>query len=136
MIEIPDDIIKLAKEIIKNSYALYSKYNVASIVKTDKGNVYWGVNIENASYGLTICAERVAIFNAVSHGERKIKEIYIAVNNEEPAIPCGACLQVLSEFGDDNTKIYSFSLTSNKIKHWTLKEIFPYRFSSKNLNNF
>jgi cytidine deaminase len=134
MENVPEDMVNLAREIIRNSYAPYSKYNVASVVRTDNNNVYWGVNIENASYGLTICAERVAIFNAISHGEKKVKEILIAVNNKEPAIPCGACLQVLSEFGDDNTKIYSISLKSNKFKSYKLKDLLPYRFSSKNLN--
>jgi len=95
MENVPEDMVNLAREIIRNSYAPYSKYNVASVVRTDNNNVYWGVNIENASYGLTICAERVAIFNAISYGEKKVKEILIAVNSKEPAIPCGACLQVL-----------------------------------------
>ncbi len=93
------------KEVIKNSYSPYSKFKVSSAVETEEGDVFTGVNIENASYGLTVCAERVALFKAVSEGKRSIKRLYIYTPTDSPTPPCGACLQVLSEFCDDDMEI-------------------------------
>ena len=93
------------KEVIKNSYSPYSKFKVSSAVETEEGDVFTGVNIENASYGLTVCAERVALFKAISEGKRSIKRLYIYTPTDSPTPPCGACLQVLSEFCDDDMEI-------------------------------
>ncbi len=93
------------KEVIKNSYSPYSKFKVSSAVETEEGDVFTGVNIENASYGLTVCAERVALFKAVSEGKRSIKRLYIYTPTDSPTPPCGACLQVLSEFCEDDMEI-------------------------------
>lgn len=95
--------MKLAKKALENAYAPYSDFKVGAAVLTKKGNVFTGCNIENASYGLTMCAERVAVFKAVSEGE-DILEIAIA-SNAGDSKPCGACRQVIFEI-NKNTKIY------------------------------
>lgn len=94
-------LIKEAKEALKNSYSPYSKFRVGSAVLTENGSIYSGTNIENASYGLTICAERVAIFKAISEGAKKIVAIAVISDNSEICVPCGACRQVIWEFGKD-----------------------------------
>lgn len=87
-----------AREVSKKSYAPYSKFNVGASVLTDKG-IFSGTNVENASYGLTNCAERSAIFTAVSHGAKKIFAIVIFTPTKKATSPCGACRQVIAEFG-------------------------------------
>ncbi len=82
----------------KSSYAAYSKLQVGAVVMGGSGKVYHGCNVENASYGLTVCAERVAILSAVSEGEREIKAVVVCAGEDVPAPPCGACLQVMAEF--------------------------------------
>ena len=118
--------------VLRNAYAPYSRYRVAAAVRASSGRVYRGVNVENASYGLTICAERVAIFSAVTEGERSIKEVLVLTERGEPAPPCGACLQVISEFGDDDTVIYSVSLEGGR-KVWRLRDLLPVRFGPSHL---
>ena len=88
-------LIEAAKKAQKNSYSPYSRYPVGAAVMTESGRIYTGCNVENASFGLAICAERVAIFNAVSHGEKKLRAICVAAKS---AKPCGACRQVIIEF--------------------------------------
>lgn len=118
--------------VLRNAYAPYSRYRVAAAVRASSGRVYRGVNVENASYGLTICAERVAIFSAVTEGERSIKEVLVLTERGEPAPPCGACLQVISEFGDNDTVIYSVSLEGGR-KVWRLRDLLPVRFGPSHL---
>lgn len=92
-------LIEAAKKVLQHAYAPYSGYKVGAAVQAD-GKIYTGVNVENASYGLTMCAERSAVFSAVSQGPRKIEAVAIAVERGTPS-PCGACRQVLREFGRD-----------------------------------
>ena len=94
-----DALMKTACEIRERAYAPYSKYRVGAALLADDGNVYSGANVENAVYGLGICAERVAIFTAVANGARGI--LAIAVCTENMGTPCGACRQVLTEFAGD-----------------------------------
>jgi len=111
-LEPPKRLLEAALSVEKNSYAPYSRFHVASAVIDDRGRVFTGVNVENASYGLTICAERAAIFNAVTHGARRIREVLVyARDSEEPVPPCGACLQVIAEFGGPDTVIHMVSGT-------------------------
>ncbi|MGC9071801.1 MAG: cytidine deaminase [Acidilobus sp.] len=130
---VPEDLLKAAKEVLGNAYAPYSGYRVAAAVRAPSGRIYRGVNVENASYGLTICAERAAVFNAVAGGERSIREVLVLTERGEPAPPCGACLQVISEFGDDNTVIYSISLEGGQ-RMWRLRDLLPARFGPSFLN--
>ncbi|HCC08125.1 MAG TPA: cytidine deaminase [Clostridiales bacterium] len=91
-------LIEAAKEVMKNSYSPYSNFKVGSALLTESGKIYTGCNVENASYGATNCAERTAIFKAVSEGERKIKAIAIVSSSNEYTYPCGICRQVIAEF--------------------------------------
>ena len=88
-------LVDAAKKAQKHSYSPYSRYPVGAAVLMESGRIYSGCNVENASFGLACCAERVAIFNAVSHGEKKIRAVCVAAKS---AKPCGACRQVLMEF--------------------------------------
>ena len=120
-------LVKLAKEAKERAYAPYSKFKVGAAILTESGNVYCGVNIENASFGATNCAERTAVFTAVAQGERKIKMVAIASDSDDFIYPCGICRQVLSEFGDDSMEI----LCSNKTgecREFTLGELLPGAF--------
>ena len=94
-----DKLVSLAAEARKKAYAPYSNFAVGAALLAKSGRVYTGCNVENVSYGLTVCAERVAVFKAVSEGEREFEAI--AVVTENGVTPCGACRQVLIEFGDD-----------------------------------
>lgn len=90
-------LIVLAQKARERAYAPYSKFSVGAAVMGESGKVYTGCNVENASYGLTVCAERVAVWKAISEGERQIAAVAI-VAGDEIARPCGACLQVMAEF--------------------------------------
>jgi cytidine deaminase len=92
-------LIALANEVRQNAYVPYSNYRVGAVVRTKSGRTFTGVNIENASYSNTLCAERVAIFKAVSEGERDLEAIVVVTDNG--GTPCGSCRQVLAEFGTD-----------------------------------
>jgi cytidine deaminase len=94
-----DALISAACEVRGNAYAPYSNYAVGAAVLTANGQIFTGVNVENATYGLTVCAERTAVFNAVSAGQQHITAV--AVCTENAGSPCGACRQVLVEFGGD-----------------------------------
>src|SRR4051794_14038447 len=90
---------KAARAAAKLSYAPYSKFRVGTAVLADSGKIYTGSNVENASYGLCNCAERTAIFTAASAGERKLKAVVVFTPTPTPTMPCGACRQVINEFG-------------------------------------
>lgn len=92
------DLVLHARQAMEHAYAPYSGFRVGAALVTKKGTVYTGCNIENASYGATICAERTAISKAVSQGEREIESIAIVCSEGRKAYPCGICLQVMSEF--------------------------------------
>ncbi|MBC8416646.1 MAG: cytidine deaminase [Candidatus Cloacimonetes bacterium] len=94
-------LIEKAKEVSRKAYAPYSNYKVGAALLTKSGKVYTGCNIENSSYGLTNCAERTAVFKAVSEGEMEFEEMVIYANSPHLPTPCGACRQVLSEFGPE-----------------------------------
>lgn len=121
-----EKLIKTAKQASKFAYAPYSKFKVGAAIMSDKGKIYTGVNIENASYGLTVCAERVAIFKAITEGEKKFKAIAIYTNTKNFTAPCGACLQVMQEF---NPKLYVILINSkNEIKQYNLSSLLPHAF--------
>lgn len=126
----------LAKEAMKNSYAPYSNYNVGAVLLTKNGDVYSGCNIENASYSVTCCAERTALFKAVSVGERDFSAICVVggKNSEitDYAMPCGICRQALAEFCDADFKIY-VGKSEDDIKDFALDELLPCSFDKSNL---
>ncbi len=94
-----DPLVKAAAECREKAYAPYSKFKVGAAVEGGSGKIYTGCNVENASYGLTICAERAAVFAAVSGGEKSIKRVAVVTSSPEVSVPCGACRQVIIEFG-------------------------------------
>ena len=93
-----EEMIELAEKASKNAYVPYSKFPVGACILAESGNIYTGCNFENASYGLTICAERNAVGTAIANGEKKIRAIAIFSPNMQNCTPCGACRQVLAEF--------------------------------------
>ena len=125
-----EELIAVAKKYREFSYSPYSKFKVGAAVLTKKGNVYGGCNIENSSYPVTNCAERTAIFKAVSEGEKEFEAIALIADTEGPCSPCGACRQVMGEFKID--KIIMANLKGNK-KVVTLEEVLPFAFSEKDL---
>ena len=130
------DLFILAKEVMKNSYAPYSNYNVGAALLCKSGNIYKGCNIENASYSLTNCAERTAIFTAISNGEKDFEAICIVGGKKGKiinyAMPCGACRQVLAEFCDADFQVFVGS-NENDIKEYKLSDLLPYSFDKSKL---
>lgn len=124
------DIIKKALEAKKYSYTPYSNFNVGAAVLTTDGKVYTGCNIEIASYSPTICAERTAIFKAISEGSREIKKI-VVVGDANPTFPCGVCRQVIREFGKDAQIIIANNPDDYKI--YTIDELLPHSFGPEDL---
>ena len=122
-----NNLIDTARKAMENAYAPYSKIKVGAALLTSSGKIYTGCNIENASYGLTICAERVAVGCAVSQGEKDFIAIAIVNSTEKIITPCGACLQVLSEFSK-NLQIILVSV-KNEIIRTDLKNLFPKPFN-------
>ena len=125
-----EELTEVAKKYREYSYSPYSKFKVGAAVLTKKGNVYGGCNIENSSYPVTNCAERTAIFKAVSEGEREIEAIALIADTEGPCSPCGACRQVMGEFKIN--RIIMANLKGDK-KVVTLEEVLPFAFSDKDL---
>lgn len=121
------------KELLNNSYTKYSNYRVSAICVMNDGKEFNGVNVENASFGATICAERVSITSAIASGYKKgdFKELHIMVDSEKIGMPCFICRQVMSEFFNKDTMIYVYS--RNEVKMYTVDELCPYPFSEDNL---
>lgn len=120
-------LFKVANEAKENAYAPYSNFKVGAALLSKTGNIYSGCNIENASYSLTCCAERVAIFKAISQGETEFDTFIITSNTKAPIAPCGACRQVMNEFFDENVTIVLTNQT-NKRKELSIKQLLPYAF--------
>ncbi|WP_125763253.1 cytidine deaminase [Companilactobacillus hulinensis] len=127
------NLFDIAFKAMDHAYAPYSNYTVGAAILCDDGKIYSGVNIENASYGLTNCAERTAIFKAVSEGVKEIKAIVIVNGTSEMSKPCGACRQVMSEFMKADTPVFLANNT-NQYKEFTFKEILPLAFSDKDMD--
>ena len=125
-----EKLIDAALTIRKNAYAPYSHFLVGAAVRTKTGRIFTGVNVENASYGLTLCAERAAIVQAVTAGEREFSSLAVAVEASFPAAPCGACRQVLAEFGVQEIILCT---TDKQIKVFSLADLLPDAFRKENL---
>src|SRR5512134_1255703 len=123
--------IDLANTARQRAYVPYSNYPVGSVVRTKSGRLYTGVNVENAAYPQTMCAERVAIFKAVSEGEKEFDVIAVATDNG--GSPCGGCRQVMAEFGLDTIVLLADG-TGRLIKETTVKELLPEAFTPDRLN--
>lgn len=128
--EIRDELIKRAARAQSQAYAPYSKYSVGAAVLTESGEIFDGINIENAVYPLTICAERVAIFNAVSQGHRSFQAIAVVTKNG--GTPCGSCRQVMAEFGLD-TIVFIADTSGKLIDTLTVDQLLPHSFGVDDL---
>ena len=118
----------------ENSYSPYSDFPVSAIVVMKDGREFCGVNVENASYGAGICAERSAIVSAVSNGYKKFdfKELHVMVSSGNVGMPCFICRQVISEFFERDAKVYCYS-TKGEVLTYTVEELCPYPFGSDDL---
>lgn len=124
-----EELIRLAKEARERAYAPYSKFKVGAALLTEDGKVFTGGNVENASYGLSICAERVAAVKAVSDGHTRFSRLVVVADTEEPCPPCGVCRQMLFEFAPD-MPILMVTLRG-KEKELTLRELLPEPFGDE-----
>ena len=125
-------LVDLANTARQRAYVPYSNYAVGSSLRTKSGRVFTGVNVENAAYPQTMCAERVAIFKAVSEGEREFEVITVVTDNG--GSPCGGCRQVMAEFGLD-TIVLLANGTGRIVKEMTVRELLPEAFTPEHLEN-
>ena len=120
------ELIELARNAAGNAYAPYSGLNIGAVLLADDGKIFAGVNVENSSYGLTICAERNALAAAVAAGYKSFAKLVIFSSLSPPAVPCGACLQVLAEFCRDLPIVSANE--KGEIKRYSLHELLPNGF--------
>ena len=122
------ELIDAAAAVRENAFAPYSGFRVGSALETEDGELVVGCNVESASYGLTICAERSAIFSAVSRGQKRIKQIAVVTDTDELTAPCGACRQIIWEFGGDIPVIMSNLNGKTETVH--MKDLLPKAFDT------
>lgn len=125
-----DPLVAAARAAQQQAYAPYSRFHVGAALESEDGRVFTGCNVENASYGLTICAERAAVCAAVSAGARRFRRAVVVSDSDPPAAPCGACRQVLAEFGRD-FRVDGFG--SKASASWTIGELLPAAFGKEML---
>lgn len=125
-----DALVRAAEAARRHAHAPYSRYQVGAAVETEDGAIYAGCNVENASYGLTICAERAAVCAAVAAGARKIRRAVVITDADPPGAPCGACRQVLAEFGLD---MEVTAIGPARRMQWILRDLLPDAFTSEAL---
>ena len=126
-----EDLVKVASLARQRAHAPYSKYRVGAAIRTKRNKVHAGANIENASYGLTVCAERTAAFAAVNAGDKELDAIAIVIDDDKLPTPCGACRQVLAEFAPAMRVV--LATTGGLRKATTLAELLPEPFLPANL---
>lgn len=124
-----EELIAEAEKARQNAYAPYSNFKVGAAVETEDGDIYIGCNVESASYGLTVCAERVAIWKGISRGVTKFGRIAVVVDTEEPTPPCGTCRQIIWEFCGDVPVI--LANLHGKRETVMMSELLPRAFDSK-----
>lgn len=125
------ELVRRARDVMRNAYAPYSNFRVGAAIEADDGSIHVGCNVENASYGLTICAERMAVGAAVAAGKRSLVRVAVASAVEPPATPCGACRQLLAEFGLHLEIIAAGPSTERR---WKLKDLLPEAFTRDSLS--
>ena len=128
------DLFKIAKEVLPNSYSSYSNFKVAAAIRLKNGEIITGINVENASFGFSHCAERTALFTAYTKGYRKddIEEILITTEQTEFISPCGACRQVMRELIPEDALVH-MTTVEGKVKTVTNKELLPFAFTESDL---
>jgi|SRR5690554_441039 len=127
-----DALFEAAVAARTQAYAPYSEFLVGAALLMESGKIFAGANVENASYGATICAERSAICGAVAQGERRVTALLVVTDAEQPAAPCGICRQVLAEFGDDMPII--LANTDGRRVRTSLDALLPFRFGKADLD--
>ena len=125
------ELIDLAIETSKKAYVPYSHFPIGAVLVAKNGQIFTGVNIENASFGLTNCGERTAIFKAVSEGVTDFEELIIYGETEQPVSPCGACRQVMAEFFSKDLKVTLVAKDKSTVV-MTVRELLPYSFTNLN----
>jgi cytidine deaminase len=128
---VDDRLIELARSAQEQAYAPYSRFRVGAALEADDGRLFAGCNVENASYGLSICAERAAIATAVAAGARRFVRLVVATDSNPPASPCGACRQVLAEF---NMDLEILAIGPGATQKWRLRELLPDAFVRERLS--
>lgn len=124
-----EELIEAATKVRENSYAPFSDFRVGAALETVDGEIIAGCNVESASYGLTVCAERVAIWKAISEGKKKIKHIAVVADTEDLTPPCGVCRQIIWEFGGDIPVV--MANLKGKVETVQMKELLPRAFDTK-----
>ncbi len=128
------ELIELARTARENAYAPYSHYNVGAAVITADGTVFTGANVENASYGLCICAERTAIAHAVSQGHRELRRVVVVTQSSPPAAPCGLCRQTINEFSSKPTELrILLANMEGERREFLLSELLPHGFRGEDI---
>ncbi|WP_096270432.1 cytidine deaminase [Paucisalibacillus globulus] len=126
------ELIQKAIEVRDRAYVPYSNFGVGAALLTKSGKVYTGCNIENAAYPVSLCAERVAIFKAISEGETEFVELAVVADTERPVPPCGSCRQVMSEFFDSEMNVHLTNLNSNTMTV-KMEELLPFSFQKTDM---
>jgi len=122
-------VLAAAKRALRQAHAPYSRFRVGAALRTEDGRVFTGCNVENASYGLTICAERVAIFTAIAAGARRFQVLAVVADGAKPPYPCGGCRQVLAEFiQPSGLVLVAPAGRLSAAKRFTLQDLLPHRF--------
>ncbi|MED3661529.1 cytidine deaminase [Ureibacillus sp. FSL K6-8385] len=129
-----EKLLEEAKIAREKAYAPYSNFSVGAALATKSGKIFTGSNIENASYGLTNCAERTAIFKAVSEGEREFAALLVVADTKTPVSPCGACRQVMAEFCPPEMPVYLANM-DGKITQTTVEQLLPNAFKSEDMED-
>jgi cytidine deaminase len=127
---VTDALVEAARAVQQRAYAPYSRFRVGCALEADDGRVFVGCNVENASYGLTICAERAAVCAAVAAGARRLRRAVVVTDADPPAAPCGACRQVLFEFGRE---MRVDAVGPAGAASWTMAELLPAAFGPEQL---
>lgn len=130
----PKEILELLHQLLERSYSPYSGFAVAAVIKSGSGQLYGGVNVENAAYPLSRCAEQSATLQMVSAGEREIAEVWVLSRGAQPATPCGGCRQVLSEFAHPGVPVHCLSADGPEL-HTTVGALLPHAFGKKYLQS-
>ncbi len=125
-------ILEQLQDLLKRSYSPYSHYAVAAVIQSASGKLYGGVNVENAAYPLSRCAEQSAVLQMVSAGEQEISEVWVMTRGAKPGTPCGGCRQILAEFADGQTPIHCLTEAGESLDS-TMDELLPLAFSGRYL---
>jgi cytidine deaminase len=125
-------LLDAARKVRENAHAAFSHFRVGAALETSDGQIITGCNVENATYGLTVCAERVAVFKAISEGYRSFRRVAVVADTQDPTPPCGACRQILWEFGGDLEVILG-NLSEEKARY-QLKDLLPHPFDARLLS--